>query len=132
MSEDASPRQDFRFQYGVKVTLQYLNLRTVRSICAPYGTLQDVLSITSETVKNTTPDELRQLSLVNTRLLDYCAGWGFEELPGKKDRRALKALGFDADNEHVLRNKWFHYVLVSSAKEAGDFLGAVLTYTLAG
>lgn len=85
------------------------------------------------------PDALRNLSgraldranAATVQLFNYCAGWGVADDPPPEMLNEMDETGFGAESEYLARINWVRYFVLDDEDEAGEFIGAVLTYSAA-
>ena len=117
----------FELKCGVTLHLKQVNRQALRPIMLRLGggsTLQD-----PERLRKLTGKALERAIRGIEQLFNYCAGWGVTDDAPEEAVVELGEMGFNVDTARLARINWIRYLLVEDETEAGELVGAVLTFS---
>ena len=133
MADESEVREDemeegtFELRCGVTLHLKQVNRQALRPIMLKLGgssTLQD-----PERLRDLEGEALARATRGIEQLFNYCAGWGVTDEAPAEAIEELTEMGFNVGTARLARINWIRYLLVEDEIEAGEIVGAVLTYS---
>jgi len=120
----------FEMRCGTTLHLRAINRQALRPIMLKLGgggTLQN-----PEGLRDLTGKRAEKALLGIEQLFNYCAGWGVTDDAPEDAVEELAELGFRVDTARLARINWLRYLVIEDEEEAGELVGAVLTFSSRG